>query len=106
MVALKTLRPRLTVLDTRRVKPPPKVADAILVSAQWKALRARMRAERGYRCEAPGCGRTAGRLYLDHIIERRDGGAEFDPSNLQWLCATHHALKTARVREERMRSTT
>jgi 5-methylcytosine-specific restriction protein A len=101
-MALRTLPPRVGILDTRRIKPPPKRADAILVSPEWKALRARVIAQRGYACEEPGCGYGEGRLYLDHIRERSDGGAELDPSNTQILCPTHHALKTARARAERM----
>lgn len=45
---------------------------------------------RGQRCEA--CGKTRDddgrsvRLIADHIVERRDGGADFDPANIQLLC--------------------
>ena len=45
----------------------------------------------GYRCTAPDCstpGRgSGGRLIVDHVIERRKGGAD-QPSNLRTFCPT------------------
>lgn len=31
---------------------------------------------------------------LDHRVRVADGGAEFDPANLRWLCRTCHLAKT------------
>mgnify|MGYP006401528497 FL=1 len=31
---------------------------------------------------------------LDHIHSRSTGGADIDPSNVQWLCENHHAVKS------------
>jgi 5-methylcytosine-specific restriction endonuclease McrA len=58
-------------------------------------------ARAGHRCQR--CGRMNCRLYADHIVERKDGGAVLDPSNGQALCASCHALKTSHARAERHR---
>jgi hypothetical protein len=34
-------------------------------------------------------------MFADHIHERRDGGARYDPSNGQCLCGRHHTIKTS-----------
>lgn len=60
-------------------------------SPQWAQLSAKVRKEVGC-CER--CGRRDGQLYVDHIIELRDGGAPFDRCNLMVLCATCHTNKT------------
>src|SRR3984893_7228838 len=103
---LKMLAPRLTVLDTRRVRPPPKTAAPFYLSPEWRALVARLIAERGRRCEE--CGRTRNpdgswlRLFGDHVIELVDGGAPLDPSNIRLLDGACHSRKTAKAREDRM----
>lgn len=38
------------------------------------------------------------RLEVDHIIRLEDGGAEYDQTNLQTLCADCHRAKTRRER--------
>jgi 5-methylcytosine-specific restriction endonuclease McrA len=38
------------------------------------------------------CGRPA--VAADHIVNRAEGGAGLDPSNLQSLCEQHHQAKT------------
>ena len=43
------------------------------------------------RCQ--GCGAVA--TEVDHITPLADGGAELDPANLQSLCQSCHAAKTA-----------
>lgn len=58
-MALRMLRPTLATLDTRAAKPAPKIADPFYQSAAWRELVDKIKAERGARCEAPGCGRRA-----------------------------------------------
>lgn len=41
------------------------------------------------------------RLILDHVRERKDGGADLDPANTQWLTHSEHQAKTARARAAR-----
>jgi hypothetical protein len=43
--------------------------------------------------QRPGCGRTD-RLHLDHKLPIHQGGSRSAPSNLQWLCHSHHAQKS------------
>ena len=43
-------------------------------------------------------------VLVDHIIEVKDGGAKYDPSNLQSLCFKCHSLKTKKVERERRSS--
>ncbi|QCG93950.1 HNH endonuclease [Azospirillum sp. TSA2s] len=118
---LTSLRPTLATLDTRAAKPMPKTADPFYLSPEWKTLVARLIQQRGRRCEM--CGKTheddgtPTRLIGDHVVERRDGGADLDPANIQLLCSREggngrahedgkvggcHARKTARARNERM----
>lgn len=91
---------RVPARDTRRVKPPAKVAAPFYGSSEWKALREAVVAERGAQCENPRC-RRRGFVYLDHRVEIRDGGAPLDRSNLQLLCSPCHGAKTAQSRAAR-----
>jgi 5-methylcytosine-specific restriction endonuclease McrA len=72
--------------DLRAAKPPPKVADAYYSTAEWKALRHACLKRDGFRCVAEGCGRPA--IVADHIVSRRDGGAD-RLDNLRSLCRLH-----------------
>ena len=47
------------------------------------------------------CSATPRGLIGDHIVERKDGGADFDPLNVRLLCAACHNRKTARERTRR-----
>ena len=82
----------------------PKVAERFYLSAEWKGYRAWHRAETlrregGLWCCVCGCG---GRLILDHVIERKDGGADFPPyEGAKWYCTAHHNAKTAQARAAR-----
>jgi 5-methylcytosine-specific restriction endonuclease McrA len=106
MPRLKTLAPRLKALDTRRLTPPPKRAEPFYLSPAWRWLVARLIRERGRRCER--CGRTGNadgswlRLFGDHVVELKDGGAELDPGNVRLLCGSCHSTKTAKARADRM----
>ncbi|WP_247875513.1 HNH endonuclease signature motif containing protein [Azospirillum sp. TSH100] len=114
------MQPRLGTMDVRTAHPPAKTADAVLVSAAWQQLVDRLIQARGRRCER--CGKTHEddgspvKLIGDHVQERRDGGAELDPQNVQLLCAraggdgrAHadgklggcHGRKTAEARQRR-----
>lgn len=56
----------------------------------------------GGRCQWPGCGRADPRMFADHIVERKDGGALTDPANGWLLCSSHHVRKTNQERAKRM----
>lgn len=57
-------------------------------------VRQRVAERAGYRCQACGM-RVRFGGEIDHIIALKNGG-ENRERNLQFLCATHHKLKTAR----------
>ena len=61
---------------------------ALTGSADWCAAKARAK---------PG-----ERLVLDHIVERRDGGAGLDPANTQWLTYSEHQAKTEQSKRRRV----
>ena len=66
--------------------------------AQRFGSRERARCE-DRQCKSPW--RRGIRIFGDHIKERRDGGAEFDPANIQCLCGSCHTRKTAEARAAR-----
>lgn len=94
---LTNLRPTLASLPSR-LKPPPKTAEQFYQSPEWRRLVAQIKRERGNWCER--CG-SKHRVIADHIVERKDGGADLDPSNIELLCFTHHQQKTASERAKR-----
>lgn len=70
---------------------------------RWRAVvvqRARRRCE-WVKDDGSVCGVSDVKMYADHVVEVKDGGAEFDPSNGQCLCARHHTIKTNQVRRAR-----
>ena len=101
MTRLRTLGFRSGVADTRTVKPAPKAADPFYHSAEWTELRRTVIRMRGARCQ--DCGRTDGRLFADHVVELKDGGAALDPTNIRLRCGRCHTLKTNAVRAARQR---
>lgn len=98
--------PRLATRDTRRVKPPPKQADPIYHSPEWRALIAEIIRERGRRCEDPehnpASPREGIRVFGDHIKELRDGGELLDKANVMLRCGSCHTRKTAQARAQRI----
>jgi hypothetical protein len=92
IMRLRSLRPRVVEISIRTAKPPSKVADAFYSSAEWIALRDRVRREAGGRCEVPGCGRAARRMIVDHIVELKDGGAPLARNNTSGGCKTARGL--------------
>ncbi len=103
---LRNIRPRLPVLDLRTAHPAPKTADRELLTGVHRAWRHAVLSRAGHRCEwvehGVRCERAAPthRLFADHIIERKDGGA-VDGAGM-CMCAIHHGLKTFRERARRM----
>lgn len=99
MGRLTMLKPRLRAMDQATAKIPPKVAEPFYKSRAWKGLAADVMADEGKRCRS--CGQKRGRMIVDHIVERRDGGAELDRANCQVICIGCHNAKTAKARAER-----
>jgi 5-methylcytosine-specific restriction protein A len=98
---MKTRPPRLSARDTRTVAPRRSNADpTFYLTAEWRALMARLITQRGRRCEA--CGRVDCRIYGDHVRELKDGGAPLDEANVMLLCGSCHSTKTVAARARRM----
>lgn len=82
----------------------PKVAEGFYLTPEWRAYRS---AHRAWTAAKQGgvwcciCGGTA-RLILDHVVERKDGGADFPAyEQAKWYCGGCHNTKTARARAKR-----
>lgn len=99
MARLTRLPNRIAALPAR-VASLPKVADQFYLSAEWAALKRQRARDPDYR-EAKARLKPGEWLVLDHITERRDGGADLDPKNTQWLTHSEHQAKTAKARKAR-----
>ena len=68
-------------------------------TARWQQLRRQIIQRDGGHCTIPDCRtpRTTRSLHVDHILEVRDGGPFWTPTNLTTLCRTHHYAKTLTV---------
>lgn len=106
LAKLKMMAPAIRTIDTRSVKLAPKTADSFYLSPEWRKLMGQIIAERGRRCEDPQCdGKThrhGMRVFGDHIVELRDGGAPLDKRNVLLRCGSSHTKKTLAVRAKRM----
>ena len=65
---------------------------ADLQTARWRRLRRQILARDGWECQS--CSKLLGMAQVDHIKPVFQGGAAFDPTNLQVLCVSCHAEKT------------
>jgi len=100
MARLQSIKPKVTTADIRSARPEPKRANPFYISPEWRSLSRAVVQERGNRCE--DCGRTGCRLFVDHVVELRDGGEPLDRANLRVRCGTCHGAKTAAERSRRM----
>ena len=86
----------------------PKVADPIYSTVQHAEWRRIVLERAGLRCQFVEHGRRCQkaapfyRMFADHIVELKDGGAPFDPANGQCLCGRHHTKKTNVERTKRL----
>ncbi|MPZ31443.1 MAG: HNH endonuclease [Rhodospirillales bacterium] len=101
---VRMLRPMVQVLDTRIARPPPKQVDPHYSSQEHRRWRAIVIARSGGRCQDPACKAPTrpGRLYADHVVELKDGGAAFDLSNGVARCGSCHVRKGHAERAKRM----
>lgn len=103
---MRTLCTRLQPSRRTKLKLPEKQADAFYLSREWRALMDGIIARRGRICEDPehdaARPRAGGRVFGDHIIEIRDGGARLDERNVMLRCGSCHSRKTAAERARRM----
>ncbi len=101
MAKLAMLKPRVATIDTSIAALPPRIAEPFYTSRAWLDLMAGIKRERGERCQ--DCGRGRCRIFGDHIVELRDGGAKLDRRNVRLRCGSCHTLKTNAERARRMR---
>lgn len=105
MARIQTLGSRVAAVDTRSAPPAPKTADSFYRSQEWRDLLDQIIAERGRRCEDPkhdaSRPREGIRIFGDHIVEIRDGGAMLEPCNVMLRCGSCHSRKTAEMRARR-----
>jgi 5-methylcytosine-specific restriction endonuclease McrA len=59
-----------------------------MIKIEWKILRKIILSRDGYKCRYPSCEKKK-RLGVHHLIPRIFGGSDH-PSNLIFLCSTHH----------------
>lgn len=102
MARVSALPPRINTAPSR-VRPPAKVPDPFYTSTDWRTFVREIKRQRGYVCAEcrADCTSTPRGLIGDHIIERKDGGADFDPLNVRLLCMACHNRKTATARDRR-----
>lgn len=87
-------------------KRKPKQADPFYLSRAWRRFRA------WYLANHPFCelclkkGQLVTAKMVDHVIELKDGGAQLAEENVQALCWSCHANKTAREADRRKSSGT
>lgn len=102
MGRLRQLAPRLASLAPR-VRTLPREGDRFYQSREWRTLVAARKLDGDYfgalvRAKKDG----SARVILDHRVERRDGGADLDPANTQWLTHAEHQAKTAKSARARV----
>jgi hypothetical protein len=98
---LKQLSPAVRDANVSVARVAPKVADDFYLSSDFKAWSRAVKDRAGWKCQAPGCSRAGVRMFADHIVEVKDGGARLDVKNGQCLCGSCHSLKTAAERASR-----
>lgn len=95
----------LVPLAPRRVPIPPKKAEPFYLSREWRDLVARLILERGRKCERCGAFRNDEgepiRVFGDHVVELKDGGALLDGNNVMLVCGKCHGAKTVQARMKR-----
>ena len=69
-------------------------------SAQWRAVRAAFLRQHPLCCACEQRGRVVPAVVADHVVPIKQGGARFDPRNLQSLCVSDHNAKSAKERAQ------
>ncbi|SDC07197.1 hypothetical protein SAMN05216337_1001183 [Bradyrhizobium brasilense] len=107
MVRISTPGPLVPRSSGFTVRPEPKTVDPHYLTDEHRAWREQVIRNANGRCQwvenGQRCTKAAPRhrMFADHVKERCDGGAPFDPANGQCLCGRHHSLKTAMARRNR-----
>ncbi|MFZ2995939.1 hypothetical protein [Sphingobium sp.] len=104
MGKLKALGSRVGSMPAK-VKAAPKVAEGFYSSPAWRALVADRKRDPDYHLALQRA-KPGERMILDHKVERKDGGADLDPANTEWLTFSEHQSKTAKARAARAQGRT
>ena len=110
---LRTRSTKLRQPARSKLRLPEKRVDPFYQSPEWRTFIAAVIAERkpallarqGHLCEDRDCHAVHSprmRIFGDHVIEMRDGGAPFDKRNIMLRCGSSHTRKTAAERRRRM----
>lgn len=77
--------------------------QSVYGSRAWQSVRVLVLARDRWSCRIrlPGCEGRA--VAVDHIVELADGGAPFDPANLQAACTSCNSAKGNMRRGARLR---
>lgn len=102
-MTLPPLRMDKSTIRTARstIRTPVKRADRFYQTPAWRGLMKRIKAVRGCACEICGRGGPGVRIFGDHIVEIKDGGALLDAGNVMLLCGACHSRKTAKAKAAR-----
>lgn len=101
MVTLVARKPRIAARPGRFGSPPKRV-EQFYQSKEWRALVAVRKRDADYFAALQRAKAKGERVILDHKVERKDGGADLDPANTQWLTHSEHQAKTAEAKRARM----
>jgi 5-methylcytosine-specific restriction enzyme A len=101
----RKLRPSSRAL----VRRPQNKANPFYHSEEWRSLIESIIRERGRICEDPqhdpATPRFGVRIFGDHVIELKDGGARLNAGNIMLRCGACHTRKTAQSRRDRLHRT-
>ena len=99
-MALKTLKPRLAVLNTNRVRVLDTKAGATerMTGRAWMKVRREVLAEGLFACV--DCARVSASNQIDHDTPLEQGGSH-DKANLKIRCVDCHKAKTNRETKAR-----
>ena len=100
MSPLRCAAPMLKPRSMAIARVPDKTAAPIYSTPEYQEWREIVIRRAAGVCQ--DCGRRASRLFADHIIELKDGGAPFDPANGRAKCGSCHTIKTSAERTKRM----
>ena len=84
-------RDRERQYDRRRPR-----SDALYDSAAWRRFRIAYLSRNPLCAACLAAGKVVPATEVDHVVNRRDGGPDYEESNLQALCVRCHARKGAR----------
>jgi 5-methylcytosine-specific restriction protein A len=99
---ISAAKPRIATRAPRLASP--KVAASIYQTAEYREWRRSVIGRSGGHCQDPACAdpMRSTRLFADHVVELRDGGAPFDVVNGLARCGAYHSKKTLAERARRM----